>query len=149
MTANDTDAFWHWWRINWHQHIFLWSLTHCHGPSVKCHMIQWLFEQVCDSNSKHIVAETKWLPFPDDIFKCLFLNENIWISIKISLNFVPNGPINNISASVQIMAWCRPGDKPLSEPMMVYLLTHICVTRPQWVKRKMLSIGAKSTYFRM
>ena len=25
----------------------------------------------------------------------------------------------------QIMAWCRPGDKPLSEPMMVSLLTHI------------------------
>ena len=33
-----------------------------------------------------------------------------------------------------IMAWCRPGDKPLSEPMMVSLTTHICVTRPQWVK---------------
>ena len=32
------------------------------------------------------------------------------------------------------MAWHRPGDKPLSEPMMVCLLTHICVTRPQWVK---------------
>ena len=31
------------------------------------------------------------------------------------------------------MAWCRPGDKPLSEPMMANLLTHICVTRPHWV----------------
>ena len=31
------------------------------------------------------------------------------------------------------MAWRRPGDKPLSEPMMVSLLTHICVARPQWV----------------
>ena len=31
------------------------------------------------------------------------------------------------------MAWRRPGDKPLSEPMLVSLLTHICVTRPQWV----------------
>ena len=31
------------------------------------------------------------------------------------------------------MAWRRPGDKPLSGPMMVSLLTHICVTRPQWV----------------
>ena len=46
---------------------------------------------------------------------------------------VPKGPINNIPALVQIMAWCRPGDKPLSEPMMVCLLMHICVTRPQWV----------------
>ena len=32
------------------------------------------------------------------------------------------------------MAWRRPGDKPLSEPVMISLLTHRCVTRPQWVK---------------
>ena len=72
--------------------------------------------------------------FPDDIFKCIFLNESIWNSIEISLKFVPKGPINNIPALVQIMAWRRPGDKPLSEPLLVCLLTHICVTRPQWVK---------------
>ena len=71
--------------------------------------------------------------FADDIFKCIFLNENVWIPIKISLKFVLKGPINNIQALVQIMAWRRSGDKPLSEPMMVSLLTHICVTRPQWV----------------
>ena len=71
--------------------------------------------------------------FPDDIFKCIFLNEKFWIPIKISLKFVPKGPINNIPAMVQIMAWRRPGDKPLSEPMMVNFPTHICVTRPQWV----------------
>ena len=34
------------------------------------------------------------------------------------------------------MAWRRPGDKSLSEPMMVRLSTHICVTRPQWVNKK-------------
>ena len=34
--------------------------------------------------------------FSDDTFKNIFLNENIWISINISLNFVPKGPINNI-----------------------------------------------------
>ena len=71
--------------------------------------------------------------FPDDNLKRIFLNENICISIKISLKFVPKGPINNIPALVQIMAWHRPGDKPLSEPIMFSLLTHICVTRPQWV----------------
>ena len=60
-----------------------------------------------------------------------FLNENEYISIKISLKFVPKGPINNIPTLVQIMAWRWPGDKPLSEPMMVCLLTYICVTRPQ------------------
>ena len=71
--------------------------------------------------------------FADYIFKRIFFNENVWISIKISLKFVPKGPINNIPALVQIMAWRRSGDKPLSEPMMVSLPTHICVTRPQWV----------------
>ena len=39
-------------------------------------------------------------PFPDDNFKCIFLNENIWILIKITLNFVPSGKINNIPALV-------------------------------------------------
>ena len=72
--------------------------------------------------------------FADDTFKRIFLNENVRILIKISLKFVPKGPINNISTLVQIMAWRRSGDKPLSEPIMVSLLTHICVTRPQWVK---------------
>ena len=71
--------------------------------------------------------------FADDTFKRIFLNENVRISIKISLKFVPKGPINNIPALVQIMAWRRIGDKPLSEPMIINLLTHICVTRPQWV----------------
>ena len=72
--------------------------------------------------------------FAGDTFNRIFVNENVRISIKISLKFVPKGPINNNPALVQIMAWRRPGDKPLSEPMMVRSLTHICVTRPQWVK---------------
>ena len=62
-----------------------------------------------------------------------FFNDCVWISLTISLKFVPRVPINNIPALVQIMAWCRPGDKPLSEPKMVSLPMHICVTQPQWV----------------
>ena len=38
--------------------------------------------------------------FADDIFKCIFSNENVLISIKISLKFVPKGQINNIPALV-------------------------------------------------
>ena len=71
--------------------------------------------------------------FSDDTFKRFFLNENVRISIKISLKLVPGVRINNITVLVQIMAWRWPGDKPLSVPMMVRLPTHICVTRPQWV----------------
>ena len=67
--------------------------------------------------------------FPDNIFKCICLNENVWISIKISLTFVPRGPIDNISALVQIMAWHLTGDKPLSKPMMAYFTrTYMCHT---------------------
>ena len=71
--------------------------------------------------------------FPDDTFKRIFMNENVRISINISLKFVPMSLINKFPSLVQIMAWRRLGDKPLSEAMMVNLLTHICVTRLQWV----------------
>ena len=74
--------------------------------------------------------------FPDNIFKRIFLNQNVRLPINISLKFVPKGPINNIPALVQIMAGRRPGDKPLSETVLVSLLTHMCVTQPQWVKVK-------------
>ena len=37
--------------------------------------------------------------------------------MKLSLKFIPNGPIDNIPELVQIMAWRRTGDKPLSEPL--------------------------------
>ena len=73
--------------------------------------------------------------FADDIFKCILLIGNVWIWNTFSLKVVPKVvPKGQIPALVQIMAWRRPGDKPLSEPMTVSLLAHICVTRPQWIK---------------
>ena len=96
--------------------------------------------------------------FPDDIFKCIFLNKNIWISIKISLNFVPGVRINNIPVLVQIMAWRRPGDKPLSEPTMVQFTDaymrrwvisqkglHIQVLNKIVLKNQRISIHCNST----
>ena len=70
----------------------------------------------------------------DNILQTTF--SSVFSSMKMfefRLKFVPKGPINNIPALIKIMAWCRPGDKSLSEPMMVSLLMHIIVTRPQWV----------------
>ena len=83
---------------------------------------QWVNTLRPEQNGGHFAAS---------IFKCIFLNENIWISITLSLYFVPKGWINNIPSLVQIMAWRTQGDKPLSEPMMIILLMH----RPQWVQR--------------
>ena len=64
-----------------------------------------------------------------------FLNENELILPRISLKFVPEVGINNIPALVQTMAWPQSGGKPLSESMILSLLTPICVTLLQWVKR--------------
>ena len=54
----------------------------------------------------------------DNIFKCIFLNENDRIVIQISLKFVPRSSINNKSALVQVMAWHQTGNNPLPEPLM-------------------------------
>ena len=133
--------------LKYHNHInligILWSLPERRKESLKfiefkCQeTIQLYLLFGCRDSSKLVFNTLRprqdGCHFPGDIFKCIFLNENLWISIKISLKFVLKGPINNIPALVQIMAWRRQGDKPLSEPMMVSLPTHICVTRPQWV----------------
>ena len=97
------------------------------GPALLASRLVSLYEQGLNSlrprqNGRH---------FADDTFKRIFLKENVRISIKISLKFVPKSPIDNIPALFQKMAWRRPDDKPLSEAMIVSLLTHICVARPQ------------------
>ena len=62
----------------------------------------------------------------DNIFKHIFVHENLWIFIDISLKFIPVGPIDNTPALVQITAWWQTGDKPLY-PNQLWLssLTHI------------------------
>ena len=83
---------------------------------------------------KHIEAETRWPTFSRWHFQIHFLEWNVWILIKISQSLFTKGPINNIPALVQIMAWHRSGYKRLCESMMVSLLMHICITPPQWGK---------------
>ena len=107
---------------------------HSPGPVLMKLSVEWMLNYVLNTlrqrqNGRH---------FADDTFKCIFLNENVRILIKISLKFVPKGPINNIPSLILIMAWRQPGAKPLSEPIMVRLLTHICVTWPQWVNHPRL-----------
>ena len=45
--------------------------------------------------------------FADHILKCIFLKENVWILVKIALNFVTKGPIDSIPALDQIIAWLQ------------------------------------------
>ena len=76
--------------------------------------------------------EAKWPPFCRWYFQMHFFSIKIF-EFKISPKFVLKEPVNNIPTSVQIVAWRPPKDKPWSEPIIVSLLRHICVTRPQWV----------------
>ena len=109
------EIFWHSFQSNIYLNI-------CQSPSCV-----WIFTYL-KSQQSATFPRGQWVTtltprqngrnFVDDIFKSIFLSENIWIWIKISLKFVPKVPINNIPALFQKMAWRRPGDKPLSEPMM-------------------------------
>ena len=77
------------------------------------------------------------------IFKCILLNENVSMLLKISLKFVRNVTINNIPALVQIMACCRPGGNPLSEAVMVRLLRHICINQNNHESHTVISYNSK------
>ena len=87
------------------------------------------------SVSSHIEAETKWPSCQSRHLQRHLLNENIWIVINISIDilltfFFLSGQLTH-STIDQIMAWRRPDDKSLSEPVRVILLKHIWVTWPQ------------------
>ena len=65
----------------------------------------------------------------DNIFKCIFLNDNEKILIQISLKLVPRSSIYNKAALVKEMAWRRTGDKPLPEPMTTQFTDVVCEVR--------------------
>ena len=58
--------------------------------------------------------------FPDNNFICIFLNGNLWISIKTSLKFVPKGPINNIR-------YWLPVDQATSHYLNPWWVIHLCI----------------------
>ena len=133
---------------------WLWSIKAVH---VLCHLIA-PSSRLCEILLEHVLADiempliglynlfNKWPPFRRRHFQMHFLNENVWISIKILLKFVPEGPINNIPALFQTMTWCWSGDKSLSESMVFNLMMYICITCPHWVKLKIVCIQAQTWY---
>ena len=54
-----------------------------------------------------------------------FFNEHVWISIKISLKFVPKGPIDNNLMLVHVLAWCRTGEKPFPNQMLTQVTAYM------------------------
>ena len=103
----------------------LWSSQHyglgCHAPMLGIRLLNlflftvymltwWLVSYFSPrQNGRH---------FADNSLKRIFMNDNFYIPIQISLKFVPKCPIDNVAALVQVMAWYRTGDKPLPETML-------------------------------
>ena len=59
--------------------------------------------------------------FADNIFKCIFINENVRILLKISLKFVPKVPINNIPA---LFSWWLGADQATSHYLNQWWLVY-------------------------
>ena len=93
--------------VSWHGNIFRFT-----GPS--------LFESICSCSCNSSAPRQKGRQFRSDVFKCIFVNENVWIVLKMSLTFAPEVRINNIPALVHIMAWRRLGDHYLKQWWLAY-----------------------------
>ena len=118
-----------WWYVYWvmpnigfsiwisnHIHAKLWGVISYWCPNFKWRVILIAIGIIADFN---ILRPSQNGPyFPDDISICIFLDENTSISIKIWLKFVPKDPISNSPPLVQIIAWNRTVDRPLSETML-------------------------------
>ena len=60
---------------------------------------------------------------------------------------VPKGPIDNITALVQTMAWSRPGDKPISEPNMLQF-TDACMRHLASMSNTLKDLHKRTPYCR-
>ena len=110
------QPIYHWW--SWSDNIDINLNDHQDGCNVGYSSETHLNTLRSRQNGRHLA---------DNTFKCIFLNENVIISIKISLKCVHKGPFDSIPALVQILAWCWTSDKPLSEPMIFYIAdAYIC-----------------------
>ena len=104
------------WQLPNHMYpfaIFIFSQLTSQHLSLRCYFIlgRW-----CHSLATGTIPLIKWGPSKMDAILKTFSNA---FSIKISLKLFPKGPINNIPTLVQIMAWRRTVNKPLSEPVKI------------------------------
>ena len=74
---------------------------------------------LADDIFRCVFMNEKFCIFQMTILRCIFFHENVCIFNTIWAEFIPKGLVdNNYTPLVQIMAWCRIGDKPLSEPII-------------------------------
>ena len=80
------------------------ALMYCWSHEMKC--LIWIIENLSTQEHHWLQRVNTSRPrqngchFADNVFKCICMNENVWIAFKVSLRLVPKGPINNIPALV-------------------------------------------------
>ena len=77
----------------------------------------------------HWVREKNGPHFANEIFKLNFLYEGCGTLTQISMKFVPMGPVDNILALVQKMAWRRIGAPIYIRTNYGLVYGHFCVTK--------------------
>ena len=116
-TRGSVDFLSVWTRSN----EFQWNMN----QNTKIFIQENVVESVCKKADILLTAQLRLRQngrhFADDIFKCMSLNEKFWILNKISLKYVPQGLIDRTAVLVQIMAWHRTGNNPLS-----VIITWLC-----------------------
>ena len=75
----------------------------------------------------HLPPDKMAVILADDNLKCIFLNGNDIIPIRIPQKLVPRGPINNKAVLVQVMARRRTGETTLPE-LMLTLFTDVYIS---------------------
>ena len=102
----------------WNFHYCLWGGISSDYIVVR-YFSSWSVYHVSACNT--FTLRKKWPPFCRQDFQIHLLewNEKGSLLIQIWLKFVTKSLINTKPSLVQRMAWCRGGNKPLSEPMMI------------------------------
>ena len=123
-----------WWKDSWWwQPLKIYPKPNIVSAVITLSNVSWYYMLQCnDRNNTQTTSLTHWgRDKMADISQTTFSNvfSSMWMfEFRLKLKFVPKGPINTIPALAQIMAWRRPGDKPLSEAMLISLPMHICIS---------------------
>ena len=130
-------------------HQLAWQACHYnYGQIVYHQMSGFVIQKCCCCCFNKLRPRQNGRHFTDYTFKCIFLKENIRISIKISLMFVAKGPINNIPVLIQIMAWRLITDKVPSHYLNQWWLDyqHIYASLRLNALRSYISVPDKEYY---
>ena len=124
-------------RFHWRSNRMRWRSLKWTKNVLVCRLHHHELRDVIPDFNSGVAEQTNWgrekiAAISQMTFSIVFCWMKIYeFRLRFHWSFVHNVRINNNSALVQIMAWRRRGDMPLSEPMMISSLTPICIA---WIR---------------